>query len=99
MLLPELLTLEAAARKLPGRPSVTTGWRWCVRGIATRTGERVRLRHRRLGRRLFVTEADLDAFSRTLAARAADALVKDQRPTAAGKRTIAEGDREKEQGP
>jgi len=72
--LQNLLTLPAAAEKLPGRPAATTVWRWCVQGIATRSGDRVRLRHRRFGRRVYVTEADLDAFARELAERAADAL-------------------------
>jgi hypothetical protein len=69
-----LLTLVAAASQLPGRPAVSTVWRWCVHGIATRDGSRVRLPHRRLGRRVYVTEEDLDQFARELAERAAEAL-------------------------
>lgn len=82
----EYLTLTEAAKQAPGRPSSNAVWRWARRGVLARTGERVRLRHIRLGGKI-LTRADwLHDFASTLAD--ADAAHFDERSEAApAKRT------------
>lgn len=64
---PTYLTLTEAAKQAPGRPSSNAVWRWARRGVLARTGERVRLRHIRLGGKI-LTRADwLHDFASTLA--------------------------------
>ena len=55
------MSLAELGGKLPGNPSQATIWRWTRRGLLL-NGERVRLRARRLGRRLYVTSKDVDDF-------------------------------------
>ncbi|MDX9973168.1 MAG: helix-turn-helix domain-containing protein [FCB group bacterium] len=74
----EYLTLPEAAARIPGHPHVSCVWRWCRRGVLSKSGERMRLTHSRVGRKLLVTEADLVAFFQRLAE--ADATYFDQRP-------------------
>ena len=64
----DYLTCTEAAKLFPGRPSANCIWRWCRRGVAARNGERVRLRHVRLGGRLLTTRQWLDMFGHALAA-------------------------------
>lgn len=69
----EVLSLTEAAAAVPalkGRKKLhpSTLWRWCRRGIKTRSGGRVRLRHARYGGVLGVTRADLNAFFSEVAA-------------------------------
>lgn len=64
----EHLTLTEAAKIAPGRPSTNCMWRWCRRGVLSRSGERVHLRHVRVGGRIFTTARWLDEFGRMLAA-------------------------------
>lgn len=54
----ELVTIAEFSKLVPGRPNPTTVWRWARKGIQARNGQRVRLPHQRIGRRLFV---DVDA--------------------------------------
>lgn len=61
------LSLAAASRLVPGRPHTSTLWRWCRRGVLARSGERIRLKHIRLGARVFTTREALDEFGRALA--------------------------------
>jgi hypothetical protein len=65
--LDERITLSQAARAAPGRPSPNCVWRWCRRGVVARTGQRVRLRHVRIGGKLFTTVKWLDEFGQRLA--------------------------------
>lgn len=65
--LADLSTLSDACKMLPGRPALSTLWRWITRGVLGRDGERVRLRAHRLGRRFYVAQADVLAFARELA--------------------------------
>ena len=61
-----LISLSEAAKITPGRPHTATLTRWCRPGIKARTGERVRLKHWRVGRKLFTTaEALQEFFERT----------------------------------
>lgn len=54
--------MSQAAKLVPGRPHASTLWRWCRKGIKSRTGERVHLDHRRVGRHLYTTKAALNEF-------------------------------------
>lgn len=61
------ITLAQAAKLAPGRPSSCAVWRWCRTGIKSRTGERIRLDHVRVGGRIFTTESELQRFFRLVA--------------------------------
>ena len=61
---------DAAQRLLP-LATVTTVWRWCRYGVKCANGKRVRLRHVRIGGRIYTTAGWLEEFLRAL--RAADA--------------------------
>ena len=63
----EFIALSEAAKRSPGRPSSNAVWRWCRKGILSRTGERVRLEHVRIGGKIFTTETNLQAFFRQVA--------------------------------
>lgn len=56
------ITLTEAAKLVPGRPSGNCVWRWCRKGLKSRSGEQVRLLHIRIGGRIFTTAKDLDEF-------------------------------------
>ena len=62
------LTCAEAAQSLPNRPSASAVWRWSRRGILSRSGVRIRLKHYRLGGKIYTTEADLHRFFSDLAA-------------------------------
>ncbi|MDP6635659.1 MAG: hypothetical protein QGG42_12215 [Phycisphaerae bacterium] len=70
------IRLGQAARIAPGRPSANCIWRWCRKGILSRTGQRIRLQHIRIGGKIFTTGGWLDEFGKSLAA--ADAEYFDQ---------------------
>ena len=63
----DLLTLSQAAKVVPGRPSPNCLWRWCRRGVLSRSGERVYLRHVRVGGKVFTGKQWLDDFGQVLA--------------------------------
>ncbi|MBL8879292.1 MAG: DUF1580 domain-containing protein [Phycisphaerales bacterium] len=63
----EHITLTAAAKVAPGRPSTNCLWRWCRRGVKARDGQRVRLQHLRIGGKIFTTLRWLEDFGRLLA--------------------------------
>ena len=56
------IPLSEAAKFAPGRPSTCAVWRWCRVGIRTKTGQRVKLSHIRVGGRLYTSKAALNAF-------------------------------------
>ena len=56
------LTMAEAAKRCPGHPHCATVWRWCRKGVRARNGERVRLRHCRVGGRVFTTTEYLTSF-------------------------------------
>lgn len=58
----KFLSMTDAAKVLPIRPHVCTIWRWCRKGIQARNGEYIRLRHFRVGGRMFTTKEDLYEF-------------------------------------
>ena len=61
------LTLSQAAKIAPGRPSTNCLWRWCRRGVLSRAGQRVYLRHIRVGGKVFTGKEWVDDFGQTLA--------------------------------
>ncbi len=61
------ISLTQATKIAPGRPSINCVWRWCRRGVMSRSGERIRLTHIRVGGKLFTSSAWLDEFGRRLA--------------------------------
>lgn len=75
------LTLAQVAASSPGRPHVSAVWRWCRKGVLARNGERVKLRHIRIGARVFVPTGALEEFAEKLAE--ADATYFDQPATPA----------------
>src|SRR5688572_30810971 len=58
----KMLTLDDAAHAVPGSPSRTTLWRWCVHGIGG-----VKLDHRRVGRKIWTSLEALERFTARLA--------------------------------
>lgn len=63
----EYLTLTQAANVAPGRPTTNCLWRWCRKGVVSRSGHRVRLRHIRAGGKIFTKAEWVEEFGRTLA--------------------------------
>ena len=63
----EYMSITQVAKIAPGRPSTNCVWRWCRRGVKSRTGERIRLEHVRMGGIIFTTTAWLAEFGRRLA--------------------------------
>ena len=61
------ITLAQATHITPGRPSPSCLWRWCRQGVKARTGHRVKLRHVRVGARVFTSKIWLDEFFTALA--------------------------------
>ncbi len=66
----ELLTPAQAARSLARPVCPASIWRWTRYGILARNGERIKLPHKRIGARLYVERAALDAFAAQLDASA-----------------------------
>lgn len=65
----EPLTLSQAGRKVPGGVAPSTVWRWAREGVRARTGEVVRLRCVRAGRKLLIpSDAMIEFFEATAAA-------------------------------
>ena len=62
----EYISLGEAAKLAPGRPSACAVWRWCRKGIKSRSGQRIKLNHVRAGGKIFTTKAALDTFSQAV---------------------------------
>lgn len=60
------VALADAGRGIPGKPSPSTVYRWCVRGVDRGDGRRVKLRSWRVGRKRFTTEAAITEFVEAL---------------------------------
>lgn len=56
------ITLSEAAKRSPGRPSSNAIWRWARKGLKSRSGQRVRLKHIRCGGRIYTTPESLEQF-------------------------------------
>jgi len=61
------ITLTEAAKITPGRPSTNCLWRWCRRGVLSRSGQRIRLEHVRIGGKIFTTTDWVEQFGKALA--------------------------------
>lgn len=79
------LTLAQAARELPGKPSPSTVWRWCRRGV-----NGVRLEYRRVGRNIITNRAALQRFIDELTRRDAAPQVPPPKPSGTRGRGTAE---------
>ncbi|MBS0198276.1 MAG: DUF1580 domain-containing protein [Planctomycetes bacterium] len=62
-----LIPLGKAAAIVPGRPSTSTVWRWCRKGVMARNGQRVRLEHVRAGGKVLTKAAYVHQFMKRLA--------------------------------
>lgn len=62
-----LVSLTEAAKLLPTRPNASTLWRWCLKGILSPNGQRIRLKHLRCGRVIMTNLDNLEAFFESLA--------------------------------
>ncbi len=60
------LSLAQAARIAPASPSPNTVWRWCRKGVKARTGQRVYLKHIRVGGKIFIEGPALERFFKAL---------------------------------
>lgn len=88
----QYISLSEAARQSPGRPHVASVWRWCRRGVKSRSGVRVRLGYVRAGGKLFTTEAALSEFFESVAKADAEHF---DRPVPSPEATRAERHRER----
>lgn len=100
------ISLNEAARIAPGDVSPNCIWRWCRRGVLSRSGERIKLQHVRVGGKLFTTaqwieefgqrlaEADADYFDRT---EGAPASPQPQTPRRRARRSARCDDRRREE--
>lgn len=61
------LSIDEAARNVPGKPNPSAVWLWCRKGVLARIGERIYLEHQRFGGKLFTSEDALQRFGETLA--------------------------------
>lgn len=62
------ITLTEAARRCPHQPHPASCHRWTRHGIRARNGQRIRLKHHRLGGRIYTTQIWLDAFAEAIVA-------------------------------
>lgn len=62
-----LLDLRQAAKQSPVPISYQALWRWARQGVAARNGGKVRLKHVRVGGRLYTRQDWIDQFSKALA--------------------------------
>ena len=75
------ISLTEVAKIAPGRPTPSCVWRWCRKGVLARNGDRIRLRHVRVGGKIFTRRGWLKEFGTALAD--ADARYFDRVPIAA----------------
>ncbi len=80
----ELFSLTEAAKLIPGRPSVNSVWRWCRKGVISRSGCRIRLEHIRAGGKLFTTEQWVKDFCCGLAQSDTEYFVRSKRKPCSG---------------
>jgi hypothetical protein len=63
----EYFDLCRAAKLFPADPSMACIWRWCRKGCKARNGERVHLKHVRVGGKLYTTKEWADQFMADMA--------------------------------
>ena len=92
----DYITLGEAAKLAPGRPSANCIWRWCRKGVLSRSGQRVRLRHVRIGGKIFTKAEWLNEFGQRLAAADAEHFDLDDAPSlpTPGRRPRTDGQRQ-----
>ena len=99
----QLLSLTGATRVAPGDVSPNCIWRWCRRGVLSRSGDRIRLQHIRIGGKLYTTARWIEEFGQRLAEADASHFAFDDessarmavtiQPRRRGKRTVMQGAR------
>ena len=62
----QYLNFTQAAKRVPGRPHVSTLWRWANKGVRAADGNRIFLEAWRFGGKHFTTLAALEEFGRRL---------------------------------
>jgi hypothetical protein len=88
-----LMTIAEASQQLPGHPSIHAIWRWCRKGVLTRSGKRIFLKHVRLGRRVLTRTDWLEEFGQLVATGDSEHFLRDQdtpRPARVSVRTRSE---------
>ena len=79
--------LSEAAKIAPGRPHLSSVWRWCRKGCIARNGARVRLDHERVGNRVFTSREALQRFAQALTEADEEYFAPDdEQPTSAERR-------------
>lgn len=58
----DFVSINDARGFFPGRPSLSTLWRWSLQGVKGPNGDRVKLRTIKSGGRVFVSREAVDAF-------------------------------------
>ena len=91
----DLLPLTQAAKLVPGRPSSNCLWRWARRGVLSRAGNRVFLKHVRVGGKMYTRKEWVDAFGEALAQ--ADAAYFQQAGDGAGPPPVPSGPKRRRQ--
>ncbi|MBI9017197.1 MAG: hypothetical protein JEZ07_08055 [Phycisphaerae bacterium] len=61
------MSITEATNCCPNKPHSSAVWRWCRKGIKSRSGQRVFLEHVRCGGKIFITEDALEQFFENLA--------------------------------
>jgi len=72
--------LNEASKIAPGRPHLSSIWRWCRKGCIARNGERIRLEHERVGSRVFTSREALQRFADSLTTADAEYFAPDDEP-------------------
>jgi hypothetical protein len=70
-----IVSLAEASDILPNKPSHTTLWRWCRKGLRG-----VKLEHRRCGRTIYTSIQALDRFTQALAVAYMNPPIRDASP-------------------
>ena len=67
MITQNYLTLSQAANSLQQKTQRASVWRWCRYGLKSVNGQKIYLKHYRIGREILTTQEDLDNFFKYLA--------------------------------
>lgn len=89
----EFIAINDVPKVLPGRPHISTVWRWCLRGVKGHT-----LKSTMIGGRRYISKADLDDFIECLSTSTAPEIhSKATSPTATRRKQIEKASRHVDQ--